>query len=97
MNRNHCQVYKMDRDSRDIVKDLMRFQKNIYKHRKKQENEYWIDVPERFLDGLEPHELDHFVEQHQNFTQSDGVALLRHFLATKYEANDEMIKKICDP
>jgi len=53
MNRNHCQVYKMNRNSREIVDDLMRFQKTIYKHRKKQEKSHWVDVPERFLDNLE--------------------------------------------
>ena len=77
MNRNHCQVYKMDRNSRAILEDLVRFQKTIYKHRKKQEKAHWVDIPERFLDSLERPELSHFVEQHQNFTHSNGVALLR--------------------
>lgn len=97
MNRNNCHVYKMNSNSREIVDDLIRFQKRIYKHQKQQEKVHWIDIPERFLESFEINEFTHFAEQHQSFTDKNGIELLRKFLTTRNEVNEEYIKKISDP
>lgn len=57
MNRNDCKPYEMKQSSDGAIEELMDFQKNIYKKRKKQELDYWVDVPARFLDNLEESEL----------------------------------------
>ena len=35
--------------------------------------------------------------QHYNFTQSNGVALLKLFLTSKFPINEDLLKKLCDP
>ena len=87
----------MNSNSREIVDDLIRFQKRIYKYQKQQEKVHWIDVQERFLETLDPSEFAHFVEQHQSFTDKNGIELLRKFLTSRNEDNEEYIKKISDP
>lgn len=35
--------------------------------------------------------------QHFNFTQSNGVALLRMFLISKFPINEDYLKELIDP
>ena len=68
----------------------------FYKKKKKSELEYWVDMPISFMDSLSDQERMELTNQHYNFTQSNGVAILSMFLTSQCPENEEYVKELCD-
>lgn len=96
-NSNTCQVFRISNITDDPMQDMYRFQKEIYRQRKQYERDYWIDVPPKYFDSFDAYQLQHHIDQHYIFTQSNGVALIKMFLASKVEKNEEMLRFVADP
>ena len=69
----------------------------IYRKKKKQEMDYWIDMPDRFVDDLDDEQKKEHLNQHFIFTKANGVALLKMFLTTKVAKNEQDLNVLCDP
>ena len=54
-------------------------------------------MPPSFIDSLDAYQLQRHLDQHYIFAQSNGIALLKMFLTSKVEENEQMIKSVCDP
>jgi hypothetical protein len=54
-------------------------------------------MPDRFIEELDPEDRKELIDQHYNFTNGNGVALLKLFLTTKFPINIGYIDKLADP
>ena len=85
---NNCQAFNIGRNTDDPTKDLFRFYKELYRQKKQNEQDHWVDVPSYFIDSLDPNQLQRIQDQHYIFSQSNGIALLKMFLMSKVEENE---------
>ena len=86
MYRHQCEPYDI-KDNKDPVDELFKHQQKWYKKKKSQEFDFWIDKPIRYFEDLDKTDegsLQELEVQHNCFTQSNGVALLKMFLTSKY-------------
>jgi len=58
MCRNDYLFYDVDGGG-DVTGELMKFQEKVYKKKKDQELDYWVDLPNSFMDQRGPEEREH--------------------------------------
>lgn len=75
----------------------MDHQKKIYDGKKAQELKFWFDPHPRFFTNMDEEQKSELMTQHFNFTQSNGVALLRLFLISKFPINEDYLRELIDP
>ena len=59
--------------------------------------DFWVDKPDRFVEDLDELAREELIDQHFNFTNGNGVALIKLFLTTKFPINIDYINRLSDP
>lgn len=96
MFRHQCHYLEIS-ETVENIESLFQFQEDLYRKKRQQEQDYWVDRPEDFIDSMKEQNtaiFTDFVSQHKNFTQSNGVALLIMYLIVMYPENEEMMKAL---
>ena len=74
----------------------MEFQAKNYKQKKNQELNFWVDLPNNYIENLPKSQLESLEEQHSSFTMSNGVALIQNYLTSKYPENEDFVRQLSD-
>lgn len=88
-------------ESKDTGEELRKFQKDLYKIRKKLDEEFWTDIPCGYYQMLEMQDenfnRDKLLEHHTRFFNKDGIVILKNYLTQKYPVNEDYIRQLSDP
>lgn len=92
-NRHYLEPFKIDKAEKNVSEQLFKHQQNLYKKKKNQELQFWVDKPEDFQQSIK--DTNDFALQHNNFTNGGiGIGLILVFLSARYTKCEEYIKEL---
>ena len=62
MFRNECKYLRISEKDSNVINDLINFQEKHYALKQKQELNYWVDLPNSFIENLPPKQLEELEE-----------------------------------